>query len=194
MFCTSCGSPVAQAQVNQTHQYQYQQYAEAKAKSAVSTVMGIIGFFVFGFLSLYFLGIFDNCSQPPRPTQQVIEERRGGRIGDYYLSVLGVRHIENDMIAITYEFTNLSDSTTSFMLSVKGTVFQDGIELDSPFLSPQGVDNSLSLSDIMPRKTIIVERAYYLTSTSDLVIILDRWVSVNERDRLQFTIPYRDIE
>lgn len=74
-----------------------------------------------------------------------------------------------DIIIVTYEFTNNSDTATSFDYALRTIAYQDGAQLEPAI----NVDNNLiyDAEEINPDKTKIVEKAYLLNDTTTTVDI-----------------------
>lgn len=97
-----------------------------------------------------------------------------GNLGDYYVKVKDAFLTENyshdNVIVITYEWTNNSDETTGNWLSVIETAFQDGIELESAYMiEDERYDSSSSQTEVRPGTTLDIQCAYILRNTESKV-------------------------
>lgn len=82
---------------------------------------------------------------------------------------LGKDYSGNDVAIVTFTWTNNSDDTTSFALSVYASVFQNGIQCDSAFMVDDA-DNDRYMSKVRPGTTVTVEMSYELQDLSDIEI------------------------
>lgn len=95
-------------------------------------------------------------------------------IGDYAVSIVSYKLGEDyeGKKAIIFEigFTNNSDKAASYSLSVDFSAFQDGVELETAFLT--GVDSaSNGIREVKPGSGIAVTTAFLLTSDTSPVEI-----------------------
>jgi hypothetical protein len=95
-----------------------------------------------------------------------------GSIGKYDVSILDHKiskdYKGNPAVIVTYEWTNNSDETTSFMFAVDASVFQSGIECETAIVtSGDDYDSELSMTDIKPGATLTVQDAYVLRDTAN---------------------------
>ncbi|RVU96750.1 DUF5067 domain-containing protein [Coriobacteriales bacterium OH1046] len=92
---------------------------------------------------------------------------------DYPTTIDGVRLGKDyngaDVAIVTFTWTNNSDDTTSFAMSVHPKVFQNGIECDSAFMVDDA-DNDKYTSDVRPGTTVTVEMSYELQDLSDIEV------------------------
>jgi len=82
----------------------------------------------------------------------------------------------NDVLAVTYTFTNNSSETTSFGSAVQRQAFQNGVELETSYISPyenEDFDGSGLYKDIKPGGTITAQGAFELDETS--VVSIECW-------------------
>ena len=98
---------------------------------------------------------------------------------------------EDDLLVVTYEFTNLSNTSKSFEMSVYDKAFQDGIEIDAPgyFFEQNFYDSDSASKDIKPGITFDVQRIYRLENkTSPVDIELKEAFSLFSDELIQYTI------
>ena len=74
----------------------------------------------------------------------------------------------NPAAKITFNFTNNSDETSSFMSSVRVEAYQDGQQLESAI--SDGVNWESSMTKIKTGTSLDVEQAYKLISSSDVEV------------------------
>lgn len=82
---------------------------------------------------------------------------------------LGTDYSGNDVVIVTFTWTNNSDETTSFALSVMPKVFQGGIECENAFMVDDA-DSDKYMTDVRPGTTITVEMAYELQDYSEIEV------------------------
>ena len=84
-----------------------------------------------------------------------------------------------NVLLVTYTFTNNSDENAAFYTNVIDTAFQNGIELEKPIFNDiKGYDHNLKGREIQPGKTFDVQEAFFLDDTStDVEIQLSRWIA-----------------
>lgn len=71
---------------------------------------------------------------------------------------------------ITFNFTNNSDETTSFMSSVRVEAYQDGKQLEFAFVTSGDVNMESTTTKIKTGTSLDVEQAYKLISSSDVEV------------------------
>lgn len=71
---------------------------------------------------------------------------------------------------ITFNFTNNSDETTSFMSSVRVEAYQDGKQLEIAFVTSGNVNMESTTTKIKTGTSLDVEQAYKLISLSDVEV------------------------
>lgn len=71
---------------------------------------------------------------------------------------------------ITFNFTNNSDETTSFMSSVRVEAYQDGKQLEIAFVTSGDVNMESTTTKIKTGTSLDVEQAYKLISSSDVEV------------------------
>ncbi|MFV0399542.1 MAG: DUF5067 domain-containing protein [Oscillospiraceae bacterium] len=95
-----------------------------------------------------------------------------GDIGDYHVAItgaaMGTDYEGKDVLIVTYEWTNNSEETTSFIFSFTHQAFQNGIECESA-IGVDGVESADSMKDIRPGATLEVKEAYVLGDTTSPV-------------------------
>jgi hypothetical protein len=69
---------------------------------------------------------------------------------------------------ITYEWTNNSEKTASFLITFSDKVFQNGIECESG-ISVEGADSGSLMKEIRPGTTFEVKQGYVLNDTASPV-------------------------
>jgi hypothetical protein len=103
------------------------------------------------------------------PTTQVPGK---GKLGDYEIEIVSAefssyKYDDEDVLFITYKWTNNSDKEAAFYLTFDDKVYQDGIECSST-ISMSDKDNGLDLK-VKPGKTQTLSRAYKLNDLITLV-------------------------
>ena len=111
-------------------------------------------------------------------------------IGDYGCVVKSAKLTKNwegkDTVLLTYEFTNNSSSPASFDVALTDHVYQDGIGLETTFLSDDDTDY-LDVQ-IKPGVSKDVRKAYILRDTStDLEVEIEEFISLSD-DKIVTTV------
>ena len=83
------------------------------------------------------------------------------------------------VIVVNFAFTNNSDAAASFIFSLNAQAFQNGIELNDIAIGVDGIDSSLSMADLQPGVTIVVQEPFLLRDGSN--------VKVEVREQFSFT-------
>lgn len=78
---------------------------------------------------------------------------------------------DSDVLVVTYNFTNNSDSATSFSFACQDTAFQNGVECDSTIISCPEIDAQQQLNDIQPGTTYTLNVGYHLQDLTSPVTI-----------------------
>ena len=120
-------------------------------------------------------------------TEKTTKKSNPNQLGDYEVVIKSAKVTKDyegePAVIVTFEFTNNSDETKSWMTAVSAKAFQDGVELDSAFVSSSNkdYDASNSTKEIKPGATINVQKAYELDNTSsDVEIEVSEWLSFNK--------------
>ena len=92
-------------------------------------------------------------------------------LGDYTVeiksAVVTQDYDGNPAVVITYSWTNNSSETTSPMLSMSTSVFQDGIGMNSAFIyDDPAYDGDMYTTDVRPGTTVDVQEAFELNNTT----------------------------
>lgn len=111
-------------------------------------------------------------------------------IGDYGCVVKSAKLTKNwegkDTVLLTYEFTNNSSNPASFDIALIDRVYQDGIGLETTFLSDDDTDY-LDVQ-IKPGVSKDVRKAYVLRDTStDLEVEIEEFISLSD-DKIVTTV------
>lgn len=96
-----------------------------------------------------------------------------GALGDYYVEIKGAAAAEDyegkPAIIMTYAWTNNSEDTTSAWTSVFPKAFQDGVQLETAWITDEGYDGDAESREARPGTTLDIQKAYVLGNTSSLV-------------------------
>lgn len=108
------------------------------------------------------------------PTEAPASGTVSGDLGDHHVEITGASltksYDDRPVIVVTYAWTNNSEDTTSAMVALLETAYQDGIELDSAIiLNDSSYDLTSSTKNIRPGTTIDIQNAYYLDSETSTV-------------------------
>lgn len=113
-------------------------------------------------------------------------------LGDYHVEIKSATLAEDyegsPTIVVTYSWTNNSDDTTSAMVAVSCTAFQDGVELESAIIADDSVYDSNSLmKEVRPGTTIDVQSAFVLSSTTSTVEVeIGEWISFQDNPPIAY--------
>lgn len=101
-----------------------------------------------------------------------------------YLSIDGARLTENfegnQVIVITYTWTNNSDENTSFGITFNDTAFQNGVELERSVVADDSVDSIGYLDEVQPGATATVDMVYELEDESEVEVEVTEVVSLDD--------------
>lgn len=120
------------------------------------------------------------------------------QIGDYEVVIKSAKVTKDyhgdPAVIITYEFTNNSDETKAWYTAISDKAFQNGVELDTAFISTSNKDynSSNSTKEIKPDATITVQQAFKLDDTSSNVEIeVSQWLSWNDDEVITKTFSLK---
>lgn len=119
------------------------------------------------------------------------QEAAAGTIGDYSCTVKSAKVCKNwegkDAVKITYEFTNNSDEAASFDIALSDYLYQDGIGLESSFISSDDDDWGIDVK-IKPGTTKEVSKVYLLRDKKTPIDVeISEFISFSD-DKLNYTI------
>ncbi len=117
-------------------------------------------------------------------------EASNNEIGDYKCVVKSAKLTKNwegkDTVLLTYEFTNNSSNPASFDVALIDRVYQDGIGLETTFLSNDDTDY-LDVQ-IKPGVSKDIRKAYILrNTTTDLEVEIEELISFSD-DKIVTTV------
>ena len=112
------------------------------------------------------------------------DEAVEGQIGDYVCTVKKAEICKNwegkDSVKITYEFTNNASDAQSFDIALTDNVYQDGVGLESTFISSDDDDWGIDVK-IKPGVTKEVSKVYVLRdTTTDLEVEIGELISFDD--------------
>lgn len=217
-ICPKCGSPVGTnnqpaARPNAPRQTPngyapYNQPAPApapapkkKKKWWIAVIVIVAVFFVFWLIGMLGGdGSTDTTTDPASTTApvnntQAAEVNSDNNIGNYRVDLKDSRVTSdpsgNDILIVTYTFTNNSDSAQAWSYAVSDTAFQNGVELGF-VLTSYGIDGlsfEEKLKEIKPGVSLDVQCAYELNDdTTDVQIELKPFVSFSDEADVTYTI------
>ena len=105
--------------------------------------------------------------------EQTLKETDKGSVGEYYIEI-GESNVsfdseDNDILVVSYTFTNNSDHTQNFYFSTSRKYFQDGIQLDPVIPGRMTEEYENNYKEVQPGATITVEDAVGLKNTDSPV-------------------------
>ena len=99
---------------------------------------------------------------------------------------------DGDCLLIEYNWTNTSNSARSFMLSISGTAYQHGKELNNAISF--ALDKNQT-TDILPGYSTVSYDRYYLEDDSEITVLLNDWInSGNVSNGVKLTFFPHDLE
>ena len=162
--------------------YSYQQPFAQQKKSfpwwIFAIVAGVLLVALIGVITFFVLSGKDNYDDSESYFQEYGEDEHldddtpdimasQGTLGDYEIEIVSAYSAEdydmNPSLVVTYQFSNNSDTATSFDIALIATAYQDGFELEETFVFD---DNACYTENgekkIKPGKSIAVQKAYIL--------------------------------
>ena len=129
-------------------------------------------------------------SEPPAESEAPAEStapdaQNAADLGDYYVEIKSATLAEdyegNPALIVTYSWTNNSEDTTSPMVSVSCSAFQDGVGLESAIIMDSDVyDSDAFMTDVRPGTTIDVQAAFVLGNTDSAVEVeVGAWLTLD---------------
>lgn len=76
-----------------------------------------------------------------------------------------------DVLVLTFEWTNLTDENTYFLLDVNVKCFQDGVALESAIMLDDTYPTTKDITEVKPGGTIEVAEAFILSNMESVVEI-----------------------
>ena len=76
-----------------------------------------------------------------------------------------------DVLVLTFEWTNLTDENTYFLLDVSVKCFQDGVALESAIMIDDTYPTDKAITEVKPGGTIEVAEAFILSNMESVVEI-----------------------
>lgn len=132
----------------------------------------------------------DTFSSENTPSTDQLDASAEGKVGDYYIKIdsakKGKDYSGNDVLIVTYIWTNNSDEEQMFSTAFHITAYQDGIECDS-FVFVDEIDSNKSLTNIKPGVSYEVQDAYALNGNGDVVIEVKEWFSFDDEVKVSKT-------
>lgn len=129
----------------------------------------------------------EDVAEEAEQTEQAENESAGlpseGDVGAYHVALTGCEfntdYDGNDIIVVTYDFTNNSEETISPLVGVYIQAFQDGIELENGFVMDAAVcDLGIEQKDVKPGATLTgCQTCFVLTSESPVEIEVSNIIS-----------------
>lgn len=114
----------------------------------------------------------DQQSEAPQTEQPTTQNSMVGSYGVQIKEWKVVRENDADVLIVTYIFSNYSNSSTSFMMSIYDKAFQKGIETTKEFLLwDNDFDGESDDKDVQPGYSLEVQEAYRLNDTTSPVEI-----------------------
>lgn len=104
----------------------------------------------------------------------------------YVKHEIGSDYEETPALIIYYEYTNLADEASNFMMNVSDKLFQNGIQLESAMLMDSPDEYGNSMLDVQKGSTITVATAHTLQDTDNPVTLeISELMSFNDEKDTQ---------
>ena len=126
------------------------------------------------------------------------DKKDKSNIGTAHIVIESFRLSENygdPVIIVKYQYTNYDNEPRSFMYSVSTKAYQDGIELNTPYIIDDETNYHFKdkSTDVSPGITTTVEIAYELRNlSSDVTIVLTNFLEIGN-DCIRRTFDIKDI-
>lgn len=114
-------------------------------------------------------------------------------LGDYHVEIKSAALAEdyegNPALIVTYSWTNNSEDTTSPMVSVSCSAFQDGVGLDTAIITDGSYDGDSFMTEVRPGTTIDVQSAFVLNNTSSSVEVeIGEWLTLDSNPPIAYMV------
>ncbi|MCL2023772.1 MAG: DUF5067 domain-containing protein [Oscillospiraceae bacterium] len=184
--CKSCGADIAKS---------------AKACPSCGAKKKKIPFLLIGIavvIALVAYGI-SNANKAEEERQKVFDVGEVAKVGNYEVTVKSARFSvdwgKDKVIILEYDFKNNGETNAAFWTTISAKVFQDALELESTVLvDDKDVNFDDKTREVQPGKNLTIKVAYIALDDSDLEIILDEWITLNDKKKVTVNFPYKDIK
>ncbi|MGY3778931.1 DUF5067 domain-containing protein [Isobaculum melis] len=141
--------------------------------------LGVLGFITLLSVVMVACGSSGSSDKGKEKESEKTEEKKAtdsGELGDYSLTIhdgfeLAKDYNDQDVIVLTYDFTNNSDENQSFMFSISDKVFQNGVGLESAIMSADSPELKNRSTEIQPGASLTVKVGYVLQDTTSPVSV-----------------------
>ncbi|HIT31923.1 MAG TPA: DUF5067 domain-containing protein [Candidatus Enterenecus stercoripullorum] len=126
-------------------------------------------------------------SETPEESEAPVESeptaQNAADVGDYHVEIKSAALAEdyegNPALIVTYSWTNNSEDTTSAMVAVSCSAFQDGVSLDTAIIANSDIyDSDSFMTEVRPGTTIDVQAAFVLGNTeSPVEVEVGEWLT-----------------
>lgn len=113
--------------------------------------------------------ITSTASDGEKPSMSEKKAKYEIRVMDYFLSK---DRDGKDVLVVDYEWTNNSDESTQFWLTLDDKVFQNGIELNDSVYGCDDTNIDDQMTEIQPGAVFRVKCDYYLRDTTSPINII----------------------
>lgn len=105
--------------------------------------------------------------------------------GKYAVEILSAVKTQDyegkDAVVVTFQFTNNSTETKSFMLATQSKAFQNKVQLDTAILINNPVYNSdTQMKDVQPGGSLTVQKAFLLSDNSPVEVEVSAFLSSDD--------------
>lgn len=151
-------------------------------KKFISLIMAVIVICSFVFMAL---GSGTDTETSSGGTAQAEQEKKAeGEIGDYVCTIKSAEICKDwqgkAAVKITYTFTNNSEDAQSFDVALNDELYQDGIGLESTFISADDNDFGIDVK-IKPGSSKDVSKVYILRDKKTVIDVeISEFISLND--------------
>ncbi len=120
---------------------------------------------------------YNNSTNSEIETKRIESNNKENKIGDFLVTLSSAKVIstyDENVLVVTYSFTNNSSKSKSFIWAVTDKLYQNGIEIKSVVSSygfADEYDSSSQSKEVQPGETLSVQCAYELNDTQTAVDI-----------------------
>lgn len=136
----------------------------------------------------------EKTNEPAETKPDKSNQEGEGDIGDYHIKITktekGKDYKDNDVLIVTYEWTNNGKDEKMFSTAFAAKAYQDGIEC-SNITVVDGVDTQKLLTNIKPGATLAVQEAYVLSGDSDVSIEITPWIDISKTEKVVKTVSVK---
>ena len=120
-------------------------------------------------------------------TEEVKNQEGEGDIGDCHIKIVSAEKGQDisgqDLLIVTFEWTNNSDDEKMFTSTFSVSAYQNGVECSS-ITVVDGVETEKMLAKIKPGVSLEVQESYILSDTSDVTVEVGPWIDLGNSEKI----------